>query len=467
MRRMVSPSSRKKQVSRPLPQCSDLFTRIGLADGIAFHVILGRKATSGLSHSAKDTTNSCFLSSYRYFSATSRGCKLRQDEAFNLAQRRHSRVSKVDTSCIVQQNSLDEADTQEKPEAFAVRIPGQNSRPEPVYIGMESSEETEDEQTIRVKDLEVGKRLDQIISSRYNGQSRTYFQELIEEGFVRVNEKVVKVKSRKLERGDTIRVRFIIQTRSLPLQPEDIPLDILYEDEHLVILNKAAGMVTHPAPGHWTGTMVHALAYRYENLLHQNGPRPGVIHRLDKGTSGVIVAARTAHAHSAMTDLFAKREVEKTYIAIAVGDPAGSGCTTRVLDAPIGRSRVDRQKMMVLSEEAGGRAARSIVETLGSDSRGLLHVVRIKLETGRTHQIRVHLRHARAPVLGDDLYGAVDVNRRFKSSANRPMLHAQRIQFTNPMTGRNVDVSAPLPSDIRGLIERNIFSNLSNLYPEW
>lgn len=335
-----------------------------------------------------------------------------------------------------------------------------------VSVAEDDCTESDDSYSFRVNQLEENMRIDQVLSKRLSAQSRTYFQALIEEGYVRVNDRVLTTKARRVVAGDDVSVQFTVQTRFLPLAPENIPLDILYEDEHLVVVNKAAGMVTHPAPGNWTGTLLNALAYKYSNILELEGPRPGIVHRLDKGTSGVIVAARTLEAHRVVTKLFADRQVDKTYIAISVGNPAGHGCLMKLLDFPLGRSRVDRQKMTVMAEEAGGRAARSVVEVLGSDERRLLHALRIKLETGRTHQIRVHLKHARAPVLGDDLYGLADINRRFRTSAMRPMLHAHRIRFTNPLTGAEVDVSAPLPDDMRSLLHANIYPNLLHLHPE-
>jgi 23S rRNA pseudouridine1911/1915/1917 synthase len=318
-----------------------------------------------------------------------------------------------------------------------------------------------------VGDDQAGERLDRVLTAHYAGQSRTYFQVLIDEGLVRVNGDVMTVKKRKAVAGDDVEVEFVTPQRELPLAAEDIALDILFEDEHMVVVNKAAGMVVHPAPGNWTGTMVHALAGRYSDHLALGGARPGIVHRLDKGTSGVIIAARTADAHRRLTEMFAARTVEKTYVAITVGSPAATGCLSCVLDAPLGRSPTDRARMAVVAEEAGGRRARSVVEVLGADARGLLHVVRVGLETGRTHQIRVHLRHARAPVLGDDVYGAFDVNRRFRSAAPRPLLHAQRLRFSHPFTGAEVDVSARLPDDMRSLLEGSVCPDFAARFPDW
>jgi 23S rRNA pseudouridine1911/1915/1917 synthase len=325
----------------------------------------------------------------------------------------------------------------------------------------------EDADIFTVLKSESGQRLDRLLSERYPGQSRSYCQLLIDQGFVHVNGKPATSKAKKAELGDQVSVKFLTLTRDLPLEPENIDMDILFEDEHLVIINKPAGMVVHPAPGNWTGTMVHGLAFRYKELLSLGGPRPGVVHRLDKGTSGLIIAARTTEAHRALTAMFAQRQIEKTYLAITVGNPAGTGCTSTRIDVPIGRSRVDRLRMTVMAEEAGGKPARSLVEVIAHDERALLHVVRVGLETGRTHQIRVHLRHVRAPVLGDDLYGAFDINRRFRSAAERPMLHAHRLRFRHPFTGSEIDLKARLPEDMRNLLARNVYPSIEVDQPEW
>jgi 23S rRNA pseudouridine1911/1915/1917 synthase len=325
----------------------------------------------------------------------------------------------------------------------------------------------EDTDIFTVQEREGGKRLDRLLSERYPAQSRTYCQLLIDEGLVEVNRKITSSKAKKTEVGDQICVKLMTLVRDLPLEPEDIKLCVLYEDPHIVIVDKPAGMVVHPAPGNWTGTMVHGLAFRYKEVLELGGPRPGVVHRLDKGTSGVIIAARTAQAHLALTVMFAERLVEKSYLAVTVGNPAGIGCISTQVDVPIGRSRVDRLRMTIMAEEAGGKPARSLVEVLAHDERALLHFVRIGLETGRTHQIRVHLRHVRAPVLGDDVYGAFDVNRRFRSAAERTMLHAHRIRFKHPITMEEIDVMAPLPDDMRKLLLRTVYPKLEEDHPEW
>lgn len=318
-----------------------------------------------------------------------------------------------------------------------------------------------------VGEAEAGKRLDKVLASQFPAVSRSYLQGLLDDGNVLVDGLPATTKSRKTLPGETVEVRFVKPERDLPICPEDIPLDILYEDEHLIAINKPAGMVVHPAPGNWHGTLVHALTFRYSSLRTLGGPRPGIVHRLDKGTSGVILAALTPAAQRGLMTLFASRAVTKDYVAITVGNPAGTGCLSRTITEPIGRSPNDRLRMAVLAEEDGGRPARSRVSVEGRDERGLLHVAKVRIDSGRTHQIRVHLRHVRAPILGDDLYGARDINRRFRSAATRPMLHAQSIAFEHPVTGQQVAVSAPLPDDMRNLLQRTVLPDFESKHPEW
>lgn len=314
-------------------------------------------------------------------------------------------------------------------------------------------------ETFRVADYEVGKRLDKLISERFNEKSRTYIQSLLSSSCVSVDDVVVNAKSAKLVADQLVTIRFLPTQRDLPLTPEPVPLDIAYEDSDLVVVNKPAGMVVHPAPGNWTGTLVHALCHRYPDIADQGGARPGIVHRLDKGTSGLIVVARSREVASSIASQFSQRQVFKEYIAITIGNPAGKGCVGRSINAAIGRCPVDRLRMAVVDGNAGGRPAYSTVHTLAHDDAGLLHAVRVHIGSGRTHQIRVHLRHVRAPVLGDDIYGARDVNRRFASSATRPMLHARRLTFDHPVTGVKLDIKAPLAEDMQNLLSRVVYPN--------
>lgn len=276
-------------------------------------------------------------------------------------------------------------------------------------------------------------RLDKLLSSHYSNYSRTYFQYLIEKGLVLVSGKPVKKKD-KLKAGDEIEVCFEL-TPEMSLEPENIPLEILYEDEHLMAINKPVGMVVHPAPGHYCHTFVNALLYHCKALPSSDNLRPGIVHRLDKDTSGLLLAAKTTEAHQKLITLFCERRIEKRYLAICLGNPGNI-----TIDAPIHRHKL-RRKEMAISEE--GKSAISRIRTLATD--GDLSLVEVELVTGRTHQIRVHLKHKGTPVLGDPVYGSTSANQKFE--APRQLLHAYQIKFLHPITGIPINLSAPIPSD--------------------
>lgn len=281
---------------------------------------------------------------------------------------------------------------------------------------------------------EAGERLDKILARRFTGiKSRTYFQMLISEERILVNGELPK-KRDKLSPGDEIQIHFIL-TPEIGLTPENIPLDILYEDEDLIAVNKPVGMVVHPATGNWTGTFVNALLY-YCKQLSDGTERPGIVHRLDKDTSGVLLAAKTPLAQQRLIELFASRQMQKEYLAICLGKP-GNG----TIDAPIGRHPVNRQMMSV---REGGKPAISHFKTLVTNDA--ISLVQIIPTTGRTHQIRVHLKHQGYPVLGDAVYGSPQANLRHKAS--RQLLHAHRLKFTHPFTTEQITLEAPLPSDM-------------------
>jgi 23S rRNA pseudouridine1911/1915/1917 synthase len=290
--------------------------------------------------------------------------------------------------------------------------------------------------TIIINETEAGERLDKVLANRYRSlHSRTYFQNLIEEGRVLVNGLLVKKRS-PLQEGDEVEINFLL-TPELNITPEDIPLNILYEDDAIVVINKVPGMVVHPAAGNWSGTFVNALMFHCALEVTAGSVRPGIVHRLDKDTSGVLIAAKTALAQQKLMEQFAAREVEKEYLAICCGNP---GDTT--IDLPIGRHPVKRKVMAVVEE--GGRSAITHCKTLACD--GKLSLVQVLIETGRTHQIRVHLKHRGTPVLGDALYGNETVNRKF--GASRQMLHAHKLGIKHPVTGKPMQFVAPIPDDM-------------------
>lgn len=300
-----------------------------------------------------------------------------------------------------------------------------------------------DPETFYIDEKEEGERLDKILAKRYKKiHSRTYFQTLIAEHNVLVNGEPVK-KRTKLNSGDEIEVCFVL-TPDIEISPEPIPLNIMFEDEYLLVINKSAGMVVHPAPGNWSGTFVNALLYYCKNyFVNEPSLRPGIVHRLDKDTSGLLIAAKTALAQQRLIEMFAIRKVYKEYIAICVGNP-GRG----KIELPIGRHPTHRQKMAI--QEFGGRFASTLYETIAFD--GQISLVKIVLATGRTHQIRVHMAHLCTPVLGDEVYGNSQANKKFH--ANRQMLHAWILKFLHPMTQVPLKLQAPIPLDMNEFVQR-------------
>lgn len=298
--------------------------------------------------------------------------------------------------------------------------------------------------TISITEEEQGERLDRTLANRFQSlQSRTYFQNLIDKGRVLLNGEPVKKRIKPVA-GDEIEIRFIF-TPEISILPEPIPLSILYEDEAILVVNKPAGMVVHPALGNWTGTFVNALIYHCQQIEAPSSsfPRPGIVHRLDKDTSGVMVAAKQAKAQARLIELFSQREVHKEYLAICLGSPG-----TKTIDAPIGRHPVRRKEMSVLKE--GGRPSVTHCTTLSHNEQ--LSVVRLVLETGRTHQIRVHLKHLGTPILGDSVYGREPVNQ--KHGATRQLLHAELLRFPHPITGQMQEFRAPLPEDLSLMVDK-------------
>lgn len=308
--------------------------------------------------------------------------------------------------------------------------------------------DAEDSESILIREDETGQRLDKILAARYPGiHSRTYFQYLIEEGKVMVNGEPVKKRYIPFA-GDEVQIHYIL-TPEIGLQPEAIPLDVIFEDDNLLVINKPAGMVVHPAPGHPTGTFVHALLHHCHQLpedsFKQTFPRPGIVHRLDKETSGLLVAAKTTLAHKRLIEMFSSREIHKEYLAICLGNPGHQEIKTW-----IGRHPVHRQKMKVLEE--GGREAISICDTLAYKDQLKLSLVRIILLTGRTHQIRVHMQHVHSPVLGDPVYGNAQANKKYE--VNRQLLHAYKLRFKHPISGKILELKAELPQDMKNWVAK-------------
>ncbi len=304
---------------------------------------------------------------------------------------------------------------------------------------MTSTEHTPDPEVFFVTSSEEGVRIDKLLAARLSHHSRTYFQYLIEQGCVLLNGETVK-KRQIPEEGDEIEVLF----QALPeisLTPQNIPLEILYEDDFLIAVNKPCGMVVHPAPGHWNGTFVNALLHHCSQLAALDPLRPGIVHRLDRDTSGLLIAAKTTESHRRLIAQFTKREIEKQYLAICVGRPKNG-----LLSAPIGRHPVHRKEMTVLAD---GREAQSDIHVVAFNDR--LSLVLIKPKTGRTHQIRVHMKHLGTPVLGDEIYGSSSANA--THGVSRQLLHAYRLSFQHPITNLPIHLTAPLPEDMKDWIQ--------------
>ena len=294
------------------------------------------------------------------------------------------------------------------------------------FTGMVSAE-------FHIASSEAGTRIDQFLAARIPALSRSRIQDLLKAGHVLLNGHQTKA-STKLRDDDHIALIEPPPTAS-STEAEDIALDILHEDSDLIVLNKPAGLVVHPAAGHWQGTLVNALLHHCKGLSSIGGEeRPGIVHRLDKETSGCLVAAKNDIAHRALTRQFAGREVTKIYLALASGkfrQPSG------IIEAAIGRHPIHRKKMTVLTGERG-RAARTDYRVLRDLAAGAL--VECTLHTGRTHQIRVHLKHLGHPILGDEVYGR-------RAGFPRQMLHAWKLGFAHPVTGARMDFTAPIPQD--------------------
>ena len=289
-------------------------------------------------------------------------------------------------------------------------------------------------------------RLDVFLRTRFPAVSRGTMQRLIEQGHIRVNGKAVKPKHSP-RAGELIEVTWP-EARPAEAQPEEIPLDILFEDESLLVVNKPAGLVVHPAAGHEEHTLVNALLHHCAGSLSGIGgvARPGIVHRLDKETSGCLVVAKNAATHIALSEQFAGRVVKKIYHALVCGAmPRDAG----EIHAAIARHPTHRKRMAVHDDDAGRAAHTSwrVLEKLHHATH-----VEVQIHTGRTHQIRVHFQHLGHPVVGDDTYGATK-NKRLKELANyaapRVLLHAKELNFVHPRTKKPVHFSAPLPADFK------------------
>ncbi len=308
---------------------------------------------------------------------------------------------------------------------------------------------------IVVEDSEEGMRLDVLLAQRLSDYSRTHLRRSITSQGVQVDGVYVKASTR-LRPQQRIRLELPEPASEGP-RPEKIPLDILFEDEVMVVLNKPSGMVVHPAKGHWSGTLASGLQYHFDQLSSVGGPtRPGIVHRLDRDTSGVLVVAKTDPAHVRLSEQFADRTVEKEYAAIVVGQLDRDRDR---IDQPLGRHKIKREKMAIRSVESGGRAANTFYEVVERFDRFTL--LKVQPKTGRTHQIRVHLASIRCPVLCDRLYGgrARITRGELEGSTSddvilrRQALHARWIKIAHPLSGDSLEFEAPLPDDLQRTLD--------------
>lgn len=316
-----------------------------------------------------------------------------------------------------------------------------------------------------------GTRLDRFLSEQIDTLSRSRAKALIKDGAVSIGDRTITDPKLAVRPGDTFDLDMPAPVPATP-EPEDIALDVLFEDEHLILVNKPSGMAVHPAPGSWQGTLVNALLHHCKGELPGIGgvERPGIVHRIDKNTTGVLVIAKTEAAHAGLSKLFKKHDIERTYLAITRGAPRP---LTGTVEGAIARSAQDRKKMAVVDEDEREDARHAIthykaIETFGEldKNTGLpaAAMIQCRLETGRTHQIRVHMAHIGAPLIGDPTYArhrgikaygegdafieATTLARKF----SRQALHAASLGFVHPVSGEDVYAEAPLPDDMAFLL---------------
>ena len=295
-----------------------------------------------------------------------------------------------------------------------------------------------------------GTRLDLVLSAGLEDYSRSFIQKLFERGAVSVNGAVCGSKKFKCSEGDLVVIE-IPEPEKLEVEAEDIPINIVYEDEHLLVVDKPAGMVVHPAPGNYSGTLVNALMYHCGDQLSSiNGViRPGIVHRIDKDTSGLLVVAKTDKAHAGLAKQLEEHSINRIYKAIVYSNIREDEGT---VDAAIGRDPRNRLKNAVITKGAPGyESARNAVTHYKVLERfGNFTLIEAKLETGRTHQIRVHMAHIKHPLLGDELYGPA----KNREGAKRQMLHAGVLGFIHPATEEYLEFESPLPEDFEKVLSR-------------
>lgn len=286
-----------------------------------------------------------------------------------------------------------------------------------------------------------GQRIDKFVADQFSDWSRSQVQNWIKEGNVLVNDKTVKA-NYSITLSDEIKLA-IPEQKELSIEAENIPLNIVFEDKDVIVINKPRGMTVHPAPGHYTGTLVNALMYHCKDLSGINGVlRPGIVHRIDKDTSGLLMVAKNDLAHRSLAEQLNEHSANRIYVALVHGNlPHEKG----VIDAPIGRDVVDRKRMVVTDKNSKKAITHfSVIERFDGFT-----LVKCKLETGRTHQIRVHMKYIGYPLVGDPIYGQ---KKSLKIAGQA--LHAKTLGFKHPRTKEYLEFNSDLPEDMMGLIER-------------
>ncbi|WP_423460983.1 RluA family pseudouridine synthase [Ottowia sp. VDI28] len=287
-----------------------------------------------------------------------------------------------------------------------------------------------------------GERLDRALAALVAEFSRNYLRQLVEDGAARLNGTPARKPAQRVKAGERLEIELRPTPQTQAFVPQPMALDVVYEDEHLAVINKPAGLVVHPAPGNWSGTLLNGLLAR--DAKAGQLPRAGIVHRLDKDTSGLMVVARSRTAMDALVARIAAREVRREYLALA--HRPWSGPATRTVDAPIGRDPRNRLRMAVVDLSLNaGKPAQTECELLENAESGCL--VRCRLVTGRTHQIRVHMASLGHPLLADALYGGQPA-----AGMERQALHAERLAFTHPVTGESLHFVSPLPADMNAAL---------------
>ncbi len=285
-------------------------------------------------------------------------------------------------------------------------------------------------------------RLDVFISRKNQELTRSYIQKLIEGGMVRVDGQAAKA-SLKLKPGQIVEI-FMPDTKPIEAAAQDIPIDILYEDDDIIVVNKPRGMVVHPACGNTTGTLVNAILHKCDSLSGINGVlRPGIVHRIDKDTTGILVIAKNDNAHIKLSEQLKEHTMKRNYLALVYGVLKSLRGT---IDAPIGRHRTDRKRFAVVP----GKGKRAVTHYDVIEFFDGYTLIKASLETGRTHQIRVHMSHIGHPLVGDELYGP----KKPKIKAERQMLHAETLGFIHPVTENYIEFNSPLPEDFKMLLSK-------------